>query len=106
MQRTLLSLTGFVILLALAAAPTIGYPIPRSQSQAQREAETFFGTILKNSENFVLSDSATTSQYLLDSPQRVSRFEGMTVKVTGTLDVAKSLIHVETIEKIVLKITK
>ena len=75
--------------------------MPKSQSQAQREAETFFGTILKNGENFVLSDSATKSKYVLDSPQKVSRYEGMTVKVTGTLDVAKSLIHVETIEKIV-----
>ena len=75
--------------------------MPKFQSQAQRETETFFGTILKNGENFVLSDSATKSQYVLDSPRKVSRSEGMTVKVTGTLDVAKSLIHVETIQKIV-----
>jgi hypothetical protein len=103
MQRTFLSLTGFAILLALTTAPVqhAGDPKPKFQSQAQREAETFFGTILKNGENFVLSDSATKSKYVLDSPQKVSRYEGMTVKVTGTLDVAKSLIHVETIEKIV-----
>jgi Protein of unknown function (DUF5818) len=103
MQRTFLSLTGFVILLALTAAPVqpTGDPMHKFQSQAQREAETFFGTILKNGENFVLSDSATKSKYVLDSSQKVSRYEGMTVKVTGTLDVAKRLIHVETIEKIV-----
>ena len=103
MQRTFLSLTGFVILLASTAAPVqpTADPTPNFQSRAQREAETFFGTILKNGENFVLSDSATKSKYVLDSPQKVSRYEGMTVKVTGTLDVAKSLIHVETIEKIV-----
>ena len=75
--------------------------MPKFQSQAQREAETFMGTILKDGENYVLSDSATKSKYVLDSPQKVSRYEGMTVKVTGTLDVAKSLIHVETIQKIV-----
>ena len=103
MQRTFLSLTEFVILFALTAAPAkpTGDPVPKFQSQAQREAETFFGTILKNGENFVLSDSATRSKYILDSPQKVSRYVGVTVKVTGTLDVAKSLIHVETIEKIV-----
>ena len=103
MQRPFLSLTGFVILLALTAAPvqSAGDLMPKFQSQAQREAETFFGTILKNGENFVLSDSATKSKYALDSPQKVSRYAGMTVKVTGTLDMAKSFIHVETIEKIV-----
>jgi len=75
--------------------------MPKFQSRAQRKTETFFGTILKNGENFVLSDSATKSKYILDSPQKLSRYEGMTVKVTGTLDVAKSLIHVETIQPIV-----
>jgi hypothetical protein len=103
MQRTFLSLTGFVILLALTAAPVqpTGDPMHKFQSQPQRETETFFGTILKNGENFVLSDPATKSRYELDSPQKVSRYEGMTVKVIGTLDVANSLIHVETIQKIV-----
>jgi Protein of unknown function (DUF5818) len=102
MQRTFLSLTGFVILLALTAAPVqlAGDSIPRLQSQPQRETETFFGTILKNGENFVLSDSATKSKYVLDSPQKVSRYEGLTVKVIGTLDVAKGLIHVETIQSV------
>ncbi len=75
--------------------------MPKFQSQAQREAETFFGTILKNGENFVLSDSATKTRYILDAPQKARRYEGMTVRVTGTLDVAKSLIHVETIQPIV-----
>jgi Protein of unknown function (DUF5818) len=103
MQRTFLSLNGFVILAVLTAAPAqpTRDPMPKQQSQAQREAETFFGTILKNGENFVLSDSATKSKYVLDSPQKVSRYEGMTVKVIGTLDVANGLIHVETIQKIV-----
>ena len=100
MQRTFL---GFVILLTLTAAPAqpTGDPIPKFQSQGQREAETFFGTILKNGENFVLSDSATKSKYILDSPQKVSRYEGMTVKVTGTINVASNSIHVEAIQPIV-----
>jgi hypothetical protein len=72
MQRSFLSLTGLVILLALTAAPAqpTGGPMPKFQSQAQREAETFFGTILKNGENFVLSHSATKSQYVSTAPKR------------------------------------
>jgi hypothetical protein len=103
MQRTFLSLTAFAISLALTGAPVqpAGDPKPKFQSQPQRETETFFGTILKNGENFVLSDSATKSKHVLDSPQKVSRYEGMTVKVIGTLDVGNRSIHVETIHKFV-----
>ena len=71
------------------------------QTQAQPEVETFFGTVLKNGQNFVLSDSATKSKYSLDDPKKASRYEGMTVKVTGTIDLAINLIHVETIQPIV-----
>ena len=102
MQRTFLSLTGFVILLALTAAPAqpTGDPMPKFQSQAQREAETFFGTILKNGENFVLSDPATKSRYTLDNAGKANPYEGMTVRVTGTIETASDLIHVESIQGI------
>ena len=75
--------------------------MPKFQSQAQREAETFFGTIFFNGENFVLSDSATKSRYALDNPKKASLYEGKTVKVTGTLEMGSNLIHVETIQGIV-----
>src|ERR1700675_770347 len=103
MRRIFLSLAGFVMLFGLMAAPVQSTVLatPTVETESQPQAETFFGTILKNGENFVLSDSATKSKYVLDSPKKVSRYEGMTVTVTGTLDVAKSLIHVETIQPIV-----
>ena len=109
MRRIILSLAGFVVLFGLIAPPVQSVvpaavqtePTSQAHARAQPEAKTFLGTILKDGDKFVLSDSATKSKYVLDSPQKVSRYEGMTVKVTGTLDVANSLIHVETIQKIV-----
>jgi hypothetical protein len=103
MKRIFLSLAGFVTLFTLMAAPVQSMlsATPKLQMQARPEAETFFGTILKNGENFVLSDPATKSRYTLDNPKKASPYEGMTVKVTGTIEVASNLIHVETIEEIV-----
>src|SRR5580704_16587549 len=102
MKRIFLALAGFVILFGLMAAPvqsTVS-ATPTIETVAQPEAETFFGTILKNGENFVLSDSATKSRYTLDNAQKASPFEGMTVKVTGTIEAARKLIHAESIQGI------
>jgi hypothetical protein len=102
MRQIFLALAGFVTLFGLMAAPvqsTIS-ATPTIETAAQPEAETFFGTILKNGENFVLSDSATKSRYTLDNPNKARPYEGMTVKVTGAIDVAINLIHVETIQSI------
>jgi hypothetical protein len=74
---------------------------PILQTKPQPEAETFMGTILKNGETFVPSDSVTKSRCTLDNPKKASLYEGKTVKVTGTLDMASNLIHVETIQDIV-----
>ena len=73
---------------------------PTLQSQAQPEAKTFTGTILKSGDDFVLSETATKSRYTLDNAEKASPYEGKTVKVTGTFDVASNLIHVETIQEI------
>ena len=102
MKRMFLSLAGFVTLFSLAAAPVQStvLPIPTLQTKPQPEAETFMGTILKNGENFVLSDSATKTRYTLDDPRKARPFEGKTVKITGTLDVASNLIHVQAIQDI------
>lgn len=103
MKRILFPLAGFATLFSLMAAPVQSTILatPKLQLQAQPEAETFYGTILRNGKNFVLSDSATKSKYKLDDPQKATRYEGMTVKVTGTLDATSNLIHVETIQPIV-----
>jgi hypothetical protein len=59
------------------------------------------GVILKNGDNCVLSDSATKTRYILDDTRKARPFEGKTVKVTGTLDVANNMIYVEAIQDIV-----
>jgi phosphoglycerate dehydrogenase-like enzyme len=103
MKRILLSLAGFMTMFTLMAAPVQAavLVILKPQMQAQPVAETFMGTILKNGENFVLSDSATKTRYTLDDRRKARPFEGKTVKITGTLDMASNLIHVETIQDIV-----
>src|ERR1700686_253676 len=103
MKRMFLSLAGFVTMFSLAAGPVKStvLPKPTFKTKPQPEAETFMGTILKNGENFVLSDSATKSRYTLDDPKKASLYEGKTVKVIGTLDTASNLIHIETIQGIV-----
>jgi hypothetical protein len=101
MKRIFVSLAGFVTMFTLMIAPVQSTVLATLTLQAQPEAETFMGTILKNGEHFVLSDSATKTRYLLDDPRKARPFEGKTVKVTGKLDLASNLIHVETIQNIV-----
>ena len=38
-------------------------------------------------------------RYLLDSQQKARQYKGKDVKITGTLDKAKNLIHVEKIDQ-------
>jgi hypothetical protein len=102
-MRIFLFLAGFVTMFGLTYDP-VQATIPTtytSDVQAQAEAKTFTGTILKSGESFVLSDSTTKSRYMLDDQNKASRFEGKHVKVTGTTDVASNLIHVETIQEVV-----
>jgi Protein of unknown function (DUF5818) len=103
MKRIFISLAGFVTLFTLMAVPVQSAVLatPKIQSAAQHEAETFMGTILKDGENYVLSDPATKSRYTLDDAKKAKPYEGKSVKVTGTLDKASNVIHVETIQDIV-----
>jgi Protein of unknown function (DUF5818) len=103
MKRIFLLLAGFVTMFTLMATPvqSTGHATPMLQTQAQPVAETFMGTVLKNGETFVLSDSATKTRYTLDDPRKARPFEGRIVKVTGTLEIASNLIHVQAIQDIV-----
>src|ERR1700693_1995864 len=103
MKRIFLSLAGFVTLFGLMAAPVQSRVVAAdiSQTQAQPEAKTFAGTILKSGENFVLSESSTKSRYMLDNQDKARPYEGKNAKITGTIDGASNLIHIETIQEIV-----
>lgn len=102
MKRIFLSLGGLVILFGLMAPPVQSrVPETGTQTQTQPEAKTISGTILKSGEDFVLTDSATKTRYMLDNQDRARPYEGKRVKVTGTIEVANDLIHIETIQEIV-----
>jgi hypothetical protein len=53
------------------------------------------GTIVQDGDSYVLK--AGNEQYLLDSQKKAKRYKGQDVKITGTLERAKNLIHVEKI---------
>jgi|SRR5580692_4504992 hypothetical protein len=103
MKRIFISLFGFVTLFGLMAPPVQSSVLAThpSQGPAQPEDETFTGTILKSGQSFVLSDSVTKSRYILDDQEKVRRYEGKRVKITGAVGAASNTIHVETIEEIV-----
>jgi hypothetical protein len=99
MKRIILSVAGALLVLTvvpqfrLAAAPRA------TMQQSQTQAKTFTGIVMKNGENFVLSDPGNKTSYMLDDVRKASQFEGKKVKVTGTVDAANNIIHVETIEE-------
>jgi hypothetical protein len=70
---------------------------PTSTETSTSPAQTFTGTISKEADSFTLKVSDTTS-YKLDNQQQVQQYVGQRVRVTGTLDAASNLIHVERVE--------
>lgn len=102
MRTILLAVAGALwILTAVHAIASTALPATPKMSQAAKpQSKTFSGTILKNGDNFVLSDTASKISYVLDDAEKASQFEGKKVKVTGTVDVASNTIHVESIQEI------
>lgn len=106
MRRLTLSLGTLACLLSLAsgkstlnAAPTMFAQSRPPDTQAEeKEVKTFTGTVVKNSGKFMLQARGNSAAYELDDQQKVGQYEGKKVKVTGRLDVANNLIHVQSIE--------
>jgi hypothetical protein len=100
MKKNILSVAG--ALLVLTAVPQFclaAAPRAMMEQQSETQAITFTGTVTKNGETFVLSDPSSKTSYMLDDVRKASQFEGKKVKVTGAVDVANNIIHVETIEE-------
>lgn len=68
-----------------------------SDDTSRPHIRTFPGTITKNGDQFVLSDAKTHRWYELDDQNVAARFEDKSVMVTGTLDVVKNIIHIQSI---------
>lgn len=83
-----------------APNPTANPQAEQSPSSTQNNsspAQTFTGTISKEADSFTLKVSDTSS-YKLDNQEQVQQYVGQRVRVTGTLDPASNLIHVERVE--------
>jgi hypothetical protein len=80
---------------APATLPT--FPTSEAKQQSDRQdVRVYMGAIVQDGDSYVLK--AGNQQYLLDSQKKARKYKGKDVKVTGTLDKAKNLIHVEKIE--------
>lgn len=71
-----------------------------SAQQDQQKSQTFVGKVvkLKNGRFALLTDEQAGRGAYLDDQQKAAKFEGKNVKVTGTLEASKALIHVSTIQ--------
>jgi Protein of unknown function (DUF5818) len=76
------------------------HQVPHAAPEAEAQtpaAQTFTGTVDKEADSYVLKVSDSTS-YKLDNQQAVQPYAGRRVQVTGTLDRAINLIHVDRVE--------
>ena len=80
---------------APATPPT--FPTTKAKPQSDRaDVRVYVGTIVKEGDAYVLK--AANEKYLLDGQKKAKDYKGKDVKVTGTLDKTRNLIHVEKIE--------
>jgi Protein of unknown function (DUF5818) len=86
---------------ALTAGPNPSFARddPALQQSNPDAIKTYFGTIERDGDKFVLRDEARKIWYELDDQQSVGKFSGKKVKVTGTLDVTRNLVRVQSIEE-------
>jgi hypothetical protein len=80
-------------------APATPPTFPRSEAKPQpdrADVRVYMGTIVKDGDTYVLR--AGNEKYLLDRQKKAKNYKGKDVNITGTLDKAKNLIHVEKIK--------
>ena len=70
-------------------------PKASAQSSGQPQIVMLTGKVMQQGGTYVLNDEGNS--YKLDKPDKAKRFEGKTVKVTGTLD-ADNMLHVDEIK--------
>jgi hypothetical protein len=99
---------GVALALGIALSAPQVTPILQAQSQSQEPAApqdqqksaTLVGKVVKakNGQYALLTDEQTGKGFYLDDQDKAKPFEGKTVKVTGTLEMAKSLLHITDIQ--------
>lgn len=91
----LLCLSG--VGLAVPHPSSLPFNISQQHSEPIPRLSTFTGTITRNGDQFVLNDASTHILYQLDDQETAGKFRDKKVKVTGTLDVVKNLIRIQSI---------
>lgn len=69
-----------------------------SASDSTPQSQAFTGTIVKNSDGYMLQDDMNKASYKLDDAKQARKFSGRNVKVTGTLDSTSNTIHVTNVQ--------
>lgn len=104
MGRRYVALAAVAAILSFACAPQIVNPTVQAKMLTAQEkpksTQSFTGTIVNSGEKYMLNTTTDKVTYELDNPQKASVFVGKKVKVIGTLDATKKLIHVEAIDEI------
>jgi hypothetical protein len=77
-------------------APATPPTFPTSEAKPRPDVRVYIGTIVRDGDAYVLK--AGNEKYLLDSQKKAKNYTGKDVKVTGTLEKTKNVIHVEKIE--------
>ena len=72
----------------------------QKSSKDQPPLSTFTGTIAKNGDEFVLNESKTHKLYQLDDQSTAAKFVEKNVTITGTLDVVKNIIRIQSIAEV------
>lgn len=79
-------------------APSASQPVNgQASSQPAPAARMFLGTIIKVSDEMMLKETATDTNYALDDQATAKHYEGQQVIISGSLD-AGNMIHIQTIE--------
>jgi len=102
----LAALTGIFGLSFLGGAKAWSAPLAhaafasQNSPKAQPPLRTFSGTIAKNGDEFVLNEAKTHKLYELDDQSTASKFVEKNVRITGTLDVVKNIIRIQSIAEV------
>jgi len=81
---------------AFAQQAPAGQSAAPQQSQQQQQEQTFTGTMVKKSGQYLFVDDASKATHKLDHQQALSKYQldGKRVEILGSLDAANNVIHI------------
>jgi hypothetical protein len=71
-----------------------------AQQQDQQNVRTFAGKISQKNSRYFLEEAVHRTPYLLADTWNLKRFLGKKVRVTGTLDQDRNILHVKSIDTV------